>query len=240
MKRRARIQFAVVTVLVVVVGYLYWVQNVQAPIATPATAPAVEQKTPQSMVLPVPFVYEAPRGNFSGPWKNGCEEAAIVMVDAYYKGERVVPVEVAEQRMRVLFEAQDKKWGSNANSDAARTAELIRGLALFEARVVEAPTLEQIRAEIIGGRPVISLHRGFELGNSNIRFLATGSSYHMVVVVGYDDNTGEFIVQDTGDAQAGENRRYTYAVLLNSVHDYNYKTAKADGPARVIFTKPNE
>ena len=233
-------QFAVVAVLVVLVGCAYWVQSAQAPMETPSAVPVVEQKIPQSMVLPVPFVYEAPKGDFSGPWKNGCEEAAIVMVDAYYKGEPVVPVEVAERRMRVLFETQDKTWGSNANSDAARTVELVRSSKLFEAQVVENPTREQIRAEIIAGRPVISLHRGFELGNPNIRFLATGSSYHMVVVVGYDDNTGEFIVQDTGDAKAGVNRRYTYAVLLNSVHDYNYKTAKADGPARVIFTKPNE
>lgn len=198
--------------------------------------PTVTPTPPVQVQLAVPYVNEAPDGNWSGPWKNGCEEAAVVMVEAFYQNKSSVSIAEAKQMMQQLFDEQDREWGSNANSDAARTVQFIHELDLFKARIVEDPTVQQIKEEVAAGRPVITLHRGFELGNSNIPFLATGSSYHTLVVVGYDDARKEFMVHDDGDDKAGTNRRYSYAVVMGSLHDYNYTTKLADGPARVIFT----
>ncbi len=195
--------------------------------------------TPTRLVrvqLAVPYVNEAPDDNWSGPWNNGCEEAAVVMIEAFYQNKSAVSIAEAKQMMQRLFDEQDRVWGSNANSDAARTVQFVATLGLFRARVVNAPTVEQIKEEVAAGRPVITLHRGFELGNPNIPFLATGSSYHTLVVIGYDDATGEFIVHDDGDAKAGAYRRYEYSVVMDSLHDYDYQSKLADGPPRAIFT----
>ncbi|MFH1790194.1 MAG: hypothetical protein ABH832_03980, partial [bacterium] len=32
--------------------------------------------------------------------------------------------------------------------------------------------------------------------------------------------------------------RYNYSLFMNTLHDFNFKSRKADGPARVIFTQP--
>ncbi|MBP9686566.1 MAG: C39 family peptidase [Candidatus Doudnabacteria bacterium] len=205
-----------------------------APVRLSAPTPPVI--LPAQVVLAVPYVNEAPDGNWTGPWKNGCEEAAVVMVEVYYQGRQEVSVTEAKELMQQLFDEQDREWGSNANSDAARTVQFIHELDLFNARIVEDPTVQQIKEEVAAGRPVITLHRGFELRNPNIPFLATGSSYHTLVVIGYDDARGEFIVHDDGDAKTGEGRRYAYGVVVGSLHDYNYQTKLADGPPRVIFT----
>lgn len=191
---------------------------------------------PTQVSLVVPYVNEAPDGNWTGPWKNACEEAAIVMVERFYMGQTAVTVADAKAALRRLFAVQDERWGSNANSDAARTAEIANSLGLFKAKVVTKPALEDIKKELAAKRPVITMHKGFDLGNKNIPFLPTGSSYHVLVIIGYDEVSQEFITHDDGDEKAGKGRRYPYSTVMNSMHDYNYKTNLTDGPARALFT----
>jgi len=213
-----------------------------AATGTPPTAEKTETEKPaplpDQVELDVPFVTEAPDGIWTGPWKNACEEASLVMVEAFYRGQTSVATADAKKRMTELFAIQDRAWGSNANSDAARTAKIANDHIGFRATVVTDPTVEAVKRELAAGRPVISLNHGKELGNPNIPFLATGSFYHMLVIIGYDDATGEFITNDDGDEKAGAGRPYEYAPFMASVHDYIYKTKKTDGPARMIFTEP--
>ncbi len=191
---------------------------------------------PKTLILPVPYINEAPDGNFSGNWKNGCEEASMVMVENYYAGRKYVSIKEAQDAMQELFDYQDKIYSSNADSDAQRTLEIINNNLNYAATIVENPTVQQIKKEIQKRRPVISLHYGFELHNPNIPFAVYGSYYHQMVVVGYDDTIKEFIVHDDGDQKSGANHRYGYDLFMNSLHDFDYLTRKTNLPARVIFT----
>lgn len=188
--------------------------------------------------LAVPYTNEAPDDNWTGPWKNACEEASMVTAEKYYLGQRTMTKAEAKAFMQMLFNQQDNLYGSNADSDAARTAYLINNFSSYGAVVKDNPTIEEIKAEINQRRPVISLHYGFDLKNKNIPFLASGSSYHMMVIVGYDDLKKEFITNDPGDRKEGKNHRYGYSLFMNTLHDFSFKTKKANGPARVIFTYP--
>lgn len=207
-------------------------------------APTVEESAPaekeQSTISHIKMAYinEAPDDNWTGSWKNACEEAAIAIVEYYYTGVKTVDIEKVKAYMQTMFDAQKKEYGSDANSDSVRTLKLIEDFASFDAVIVTDPTLDSIKAEIDAGRPVIALHHGFDLGNKNIPFLATGSSYHATVVTGYNDETKQFIVHDTGDRKAGADHLYSYEVYMNSLHDYTYGAELANGPARVLFTYP--
>lgn len=140
--------------------------------------------------------------------------------------------------MTMFFNKEDILYGSNVNSDMAQSKFLINTYTDYNAKIVESPTLAQIKSEIDAGRPVITPHYGFALHNPNIPFLRTGTSYHMEVIIGYDDAAQQFIVNDSGDTVDGQGYRYDYSVLMNSIHDYSYQTKKANGPARAIFTYP--
>jgi len=188
--------------------------------------------------LAVPYINEAPDDDWTGPWKNACEESSIAMVENYYLGRKAVNKWNAKNYMISLFNFQDTIYGSNADADSIRTLKIIQDKTSFNGKIVKKPTLEQIKKELQQKRPVISLHYGFGLKNKNIPFLATGSSYHMMVIVGYDDDKKEFITNDPGDRVAGHNHRYSYDLFMNTLHDFDFKTKRASGEAVVIFTSP--
>lgn len=198
---------------------------------------AMAQTTP-AVRLPVPYVSEVPDGRWVGSWKNACEEASITQLQSYYSGQRTISIANAKAFMQGLFNIEHKLWGSDANTDAARTVELITDHSDFNGRIVLSPAADMIKAELDAGRPVIVPLNGFTLGNKNIPFLASGSGYHMFVIIGYDKSTGEFITNDTGDTVNGPGHRYKYARLMNAIHDYDSVDKKTDGSSRVIFTYP--
>lgn len=190
------------------------------------------------LVLPVPFVPEAPDGNWTGPWKDACEESSIAMVENYYNGVQKVDIADAKQFMSGLFTFQDERYRSNMNSNTKRLLEMIEEKTSFGGTIVTNPTIDDIKHEIDLGHPVLSFHRGSELKNPNIAFLASGSSFHVLVVIGYDDVTREFITHDPGDRREGEGHRYGYDLFMKSLHDYNFSNYSADGPARIVTTFP--
>lgn len=198
------------------------------------TLPQALEQPPRYAMLNVPYIHESPDMRWTGPWKNGCEEASVAMVHFFIQGTRP-SVTDSMRFMQTLFDAQDERYGSNADSDVVRTAWMVDTFTDATAYIVEEPTIEDIRNAIREGNPVIVPHHGFSLGNKHIPFLATGSSYHMTVVVGYDDATNEFIVHDTGDPKAGAGYRYTHDVFMRSIHDFSFAERRADGPARVII-----
>ncbi len=186
--------------------------------------------------LPVPFTSEVPDGQWVAPWNNACEEAGIVMVEQYYAGKESLTKEETKKLMRPLFEIENKVFGSNADTDARRTNKLINEYANFGSKIITDPTLEEIKDELRAGQPVIIFLYGKNLPNPNHRWRRGGSYYHVMVLVGFDDDKGEFIANDSGDHDTGLDYRYKYDTILNALHDFNYKTRQADGPARALFT----
>lgn len=197
----------------------------------------------KNMLLAVPYVHEAPDGNWVDPWKNACEEASITMVENYYKNNLEVTISEAKDFMNMLFTKQDELWGSNYDADAYRMKKLIDDYTSFNAVIKTDPTIEDIQAQLNQGNPIISLHYGKLLYNANIPFLAVGSYYHVMVIIGYDDDNQQFITHDDGDIATGNAHRYDYGLFMNSLHDFDFTTRKADGPPTVIFTslkKPDD
>ncbi|MFA5128035.1 MAG: C39 family peptidase [Patescibacteria group bacterium] len=190
----------------------------------------------EKISLSVPFIIEIPDGTWTGNWKNACEEASMSMVDQYYAGVTKISRQASKNIMNPLFTYQDSIWGGNADSNATRTAKIIEAKLDFKATIKRNPTIEEIKNELRAGRPVISFHYAKYLANPGHRFRVGGSYYHVMVISGFDDATGEFITEDPG-AENGLDYRYKYDTLMATLGDFNHTTKKVDGPATVIFTK---
>ena len=141
------------------------------------------------VILDVPYVSEAPDGNWTGSWINACEEASITMVHRFYQGESTTTIAESKEFMTLLFNEQKKLYKSDMNSNSERTLDLIKKFADFNGEIITDPTIDSIKNEIKNGRPVISLHYGVDLQNPNVPFKPTGSAFHVIVVVGFNDET---------------------------------------------------
>lgn len=192
----------------------------------------------EKIILPVPFIAEVIDDIWTAPWNNACEEAAITMIDQYYLGVKTISAQKSRDLLWPLFELQNKLFGKNTDTDAEQTAKLANLKMSFKATVIKNPTIDQIKEEIRQGHPVITLHYGFDLNNPALRFRREGSSYHTLVLSGFDDEKSEFIVQDSGNIN-GLDFRYKYDIIMNTLHDFNHVDGKADGPPRAIFTQRN-
>ncbi len=190
--------------------------------------------------LPVSHIWEIPGGVWVPPWSGACEEASIAMVDQYYLGKRgLFSLAQMKKIMQPLFPIEDKLFGSNSDTNSTRTLKIINDFTSFDAVAKQNPTIEEIQKEIVTGHPVISLHYGYDLKNPLHSFRRGGSSYHMMVITGFDGEKKEFLVNDP-EIKNGIDFRYKYDTIMDSLHDFNHDTKQATGAPVVLFTQPKQ
>lgn len=168
--------------------------------------------------LSVPFTSQAPFARWSDDtFQNGCEEASLVMA-AYWLSGKPLTKEIAEQEIVALSVFERKTRGHAVDTSAADTAALFHDY--YEAELPEARydiTVADIRAVLSEGAIVIVPTNGRKLGNPN--FKSPGPLTHMLVIIGYDAEQHEFIVNDPG-TRLGKSYRYDESVLLAAIRDY--------------------
>lgn len=190
---------------------------------------------PVKVNLPVPFLCQAPYADWSQPWQDACEEAAIIMAMHYVKSEPL-DREPGKYEILGLVKFQEKKYGGHHDLTAKRTAKLIRDYYQYnEMEVRYKFDVEDIKAELAKGKVVIAPMAGRLLGNPYYR--RPGPAYHYMVFKGYDDRAGEFITNDSG-TRRGRDYRYKYNVAYNAIHDWTgSKETIAQGKKAMIVVK---
>lgn len=221
MNTKVVMPFAIGAVIIISLGTAMFAYNRETE---------VEQSINQ-LELPVPYISQAPDGVWINPWASACEEASIVMVEAYYKNENSIDKNAAKQKMENMFEWENEIFGKNFSTTAEETSILVVNQADFETEVKPNPTLEEIKNELRKKRPVIAFIDQFTL---NLKPRREVTSFHVIVIVGFDNTTQEFIINDP----AYPERRFPYNRTMEALHDYDEVTDEALGPPVVLFTRP--
>lgn len=183
--------------------------------------------------LEVPYTSQAPQGNWKEPWQNACEETSILMIDAFYKGYSL-DTTTAPRGILSVLDIKNNNYGTSLDENARKMMSIINNFFPWESEMVENPSLDDIKREIDAGHPVIMPVYGKGLRNPS--FTAGGPVYHVFVISGYDDSTQEFITQEPG-INRGKNYRYSYATIMESMHDFLPDNKTAEGPKRALFTR---
>lgn len=187
-----------------------------------------------AVILDVPFTVQAPYNSWrSQPFRDACEEATIIMAENYYTGEELTTQYV---RRRILdFAAYEKKYfGFHQDTDAFHTKRLIDEQSKIWGTLAHNPTIDQIKEQIDLGRPVI--HIAYSPLLKNPYFRVGMNPYHVLLIVGYDDDRSEFVTHDPG-TRFGKNYRYPMEHIIDSNHDFQ-KPNKGTGRKVMIFTEP--
>lgn len=209
-----------------------------APAPVTTTTPVSEPTSDTDILLPprvhltVPFTSQAPEKNWEQPWQDACEEAAILMLDAYYKGYNISPLFARDELLKLVNWQQTQGWGGSIDIiDIQASAAWYMQVPATVLTIVRSPSVTEIKTFLANKQPVLAVADGKILPNPY--FSGDGPVYHALVIIGYDDTTGEFITNDPG-TQFGKDLRYTYDDLMNSLRDWNNGDVKNGVPVVLV------
>ena len=178
---------------------------------------------PSQLQLPVPFTPQAPTANWDELHNEACEEASIIMAQAYFNNISSLPPATVEKEISKLTKYQQDTFGyylSITTAETSRMAEEVYGLNT-EIVQFDKQTIKQALAD---NKLVIYPAMGQMLGNPN--FTGDGPIYHMLVIIGYDDD-GNFITNDPG-TKRGQNYKYSYSTLEDAAGNWVHSAHAVD------------
>lgn len=219
-----------------------------APVATAAdeitpassldiTPAPLESALPAEIYIQnVAFIEQTPLRNWDEVHKETCEEAAILTLVHYLRGDKTVSKEQVESELLAIVAWEKEIFGFFEDTNVDQTAEILKTYFKLgdRVRIIDNASLIDLKRELAAGRPVIVPTAGRLLGN---RFFKNpGPVYHMNVAIGYDKN--DIITHDPGTFR-GANYRYPVAGFWNAVHDFVDRTdlGMASGAKRLIVVQ---
>ncbi len=168
--------------------------------------------------LPVPFVVQAPLGNWDLPYQEACEEAAALMAIRYAFATPFLDTEDADTALRELVRINEEVLQYPIDQTAEQVARLMVTVdSLMRVSLVRSPTLESLKRHLSAGRVIIVPAAGQKLRNPF--FHRPGPRYHMLVLRGYTSD-GYFITNDPG-TKRGENYLYPFDRIMQAMGDWN-------------------
>ncbi|OGH64801.1 MAG: hypothetical protein A2821_01465 [Candidatus Magasanikbacteria bacterium RIFCSPHIGHO2_01_FULL_41_23] len=166
--------------------------------------------------LIVPYASQAPERNWDQPWQDACEEAALLMLDAYYKGYGLSPLSAKDEMQKMIDWETEQGWGGSV--DIEHIKKIANDYLNFKKKIiiVENPSVEQIKKFIDVGNPVLVVADGKVLPN---KYYANGGPmYHALIIRGY--TADKFITNDPG-VNRGANFVFPIEAVMNALHDWN-------------------
>ncbi len=203
-------------------------QKINNPASSPTSTPTqaltpvpTEEPTDRTYINDnVPFTVQAPLGEWNDPkQQDACEEAALLMAIKWARNESFTSPQQAKDEILKIADFQTEKYGDSRDTSAKDSLERIaKGYFNFDkATLKEDISSDDIIRELYKGNLVITPMNGQAMNNPH--FTAPGPERHMVLIIGYDSETNEFITNDAGIAP-GKNYHYPVDVFYNAIRDY--------------------
>jgi len=188
---------------------------------------------PEKINLDVPFFAQAPDWIWSLPRKEACEEASIALV-AHYLNDIPLTKEKFKQDVSILVEIQKEIFWDYVDSDMEATAKMYQEYYnIWNVKIVDNPTIQDIKRELAQGHPIVAPFAGKELWNSH--FTNWGPRYHVLVIKWYDEKY--FYTNDVWTSH-WQNFPYEQQILMNSLHDLVIDWDISTGKKRIlVFSK---
>lgn len=174
----------------------------------------------KTVINTVPFTSQAPTGMWSDErQQNACEEASALMAMWWLRGEKPASSEDAQKQILAIASYEEATYKNSNDTDPTDTvARIFQGyFHSTKATAVENISLEDIVQEIMKGHLVILPMDGVKLANPH--YTAPGPERHMLLIVGYDAKTKEFVTNDSG-TRYGSGYRYPEQKVFDAIREY--------------------
>lgn len=209
--------------------------NISLPSVTPKPTFIESSGIPNTHLIKTAFIQQAPEKNWGLPWQDTCEEGALLTVFYYY--QKTTP-SLTDQKAAILA-MLDYENSQNFPIDInlSQMAQVAQNYLHLLPKIIDHPTIDQIKQSIAADVPVIVPANGKILFTENAHFKSGGPWYHNIVILGYDDVQQQFIVHDVG-TQFGAYFHYSYKLLMSAIHDFPPSLNKEDinsGTSRALI-----
>lgn len=174
----------------------------------------------ENVLLDVPFIAQAPFGEWGNPvFQDACEEAALIISMLWLENKEFTK-EQAKAEIQKMSDFELEKYGEYRDRSATDTVQLMKdyyGYYNYNIEVKFNITTEDIKSELRKGNLVIVPVNGQIVKNPY--YTLPGPERHMLVIIGYDSKTKEFITNDVG-TRHGKGFRYSEQRVYDSIRDY--------------------
>jgi hypothetical protein len=190
---------------------------VKPNIPNPVDKSDIPELIPAQMNLRVPFISQAPKGVWDEIHEDTCEEASLIMLQAYLTDESSISVSQAEERLLALVDKENEMFGYFQSTEAEKVVELAKAFyGLNKLEVLPLDSIDELKEQIARGYPVLVPADGRILDNPF--FSGEGPEYHMVLVKGF---TATHVITNDPGTKRGADFLYTYENFMDAVHDWN-------------------
>jgi outer membrane murein-binding lipoprotein Lpp len=169
---------------------------------------------PATLDLKAPFVSQAPTGDWSLPYQELCEEAALLSASKYFANEKITEAQMDVELKKVLA-WETKNVSIFADINIVESAQIAREYFGLKAEVSTDVTVENIKKQLVAGKLVVVPTAGRLLGSPY--YSGLGPISHYLVIRGYDEKN--FITNDVGTRTKGDGYKFKQAVIINAIHD---------------------
>ena len=187
---------------------------------TPTPPPPTPTNIEGRILFNVPFTSQAPLGEWDDSLQqDGCEEASSLMAVSWAQGKIFQSPQQTLNQLKEISSWQQQNYNSAIDTSAQDTLDrIIKGYFNYNSAQLLYPIKPtDIVKALTENQLVIAPMNGQLLNNPY--FTSPGPERHMLVIIGYDPDTNEFITNDPG-TRRGQNYRYNEQVLWQAIRDY--------------------
>ena len=209
------------------------VENLKETIA-PEPSIMLASGLPNKYLIKTVFVPQAPEGIWTEPWQDACEEASLLTVNYFYKKQTPDSITIKNDILKMIDFENTQSFG--ADMSIQQISVVAQKYLGYPTKIINNPTIDDIKKYLVQNVPVVITADGKILYQENKHFNSGGPYYHSVTILGFDDTKNQFIVHDVG-TKAGAYFHYSYALLMDSIHDFPTNGKKEDiatGAKRVL------
>ncbi len=192
-------------------------------------SPAVVESLPPSIRIQVPFMTQAPKGNWDLPYQEACEEASLILLDHYLQGKSITADQMDKEIVN-LVKVENDTFGYSADITIEQLSKVAKEYLGYDTELFYDFTIDDMKSLLAAGHPIIVPLAGRDIGNPHYR--GQGPWYHMLVITGYDAQN--FVTNDVG-TRVGEGYEYPYHVLFDAIHDWNNTNQEIHSGRRVMM-----
>ena len=150
------------------------------------------------------------------------------------EGKQTPPADELDRAFKDMQEWETAHLRTWLDTTAEETVRMLQEkFGYTNARVVRGVTIAMMKDELMKGRPFVVPAAGRALASPY--YQRPGPLYHMLVVIGYDDATREFITNDAGTNTKGAGFRFSYDNLYGAMGDWSVERDAPDTSQKVMI-----